>query len=71
MGEDALGSATYRLCPACGRTLPSQSREHYCSNDGARLLSACPVCHTPITSPYARYCTHCGHALTQSPGGER
>ncbi|PNY82020.1 double zinc ribbon domain-containing protein [Deinococcus koreensis] len=65
MAQAERGSATYRLCPRCGRTLPSHSQEHYCSNDGARLLSGCPQCHAPITSPYARYCTRCGHALTQ------
>lgn len=70
MAEAERGGATYRLCPRCGRTLPSSSREHYCSDDGARLLGDCPACHAPITSPYARYCTRCGHALTQSSGGE-
>lgn len=50
----------YRLCPRCARAVPSTSGERYCANDGARLLDACPQCHAPITSPYARYCVRCG-----------
>ncbi|WP_456833082.1 double zinc ribbon domain-containing protein [Deinococcus sp. UYEF24] len=55
---------TYRLCPQCGRAVPAREPERYCPNDGALLLVACPACQSPITSPYARYCTRCGVALT-------
>jgi hypothetical protein len=52
--------ATYRLCPRCLRAVPSASGEDFCSNDGQRLLEACPGCQRRITSPFARYCTGCG-----------
>jgi hypothetical protein len=52
--------ATYRLCPGCLRAVPSASGEHFCSNDGQRLLEACPSCGRHITSPFARFCTGCG-----------
>jgi predicted amidophosphoribosyltransferase len=52
--------ATYHLCPKCLRALPSGSQEHFCSNDGERLLTACPSCDRKITSPFARFCSGCG-----------
>lgn len=55
---------TYRLCSRCARAVPSRSDEQYCVNDGTELLSACPQCSAPITSPYARFCTRCGTGLT-------
>lgn len=57
----------YRLCPRCGRAVPTTSGERYCANDGARLLDACPNCGASITSPYARYCVRCGADLTPPP----
>jgi Double zinc ribbon len=56
-------SATYHLCPRCFRAVSSSSGEHYCPNDGTRLLAACPYCHTEIVSPYARFCVACGKGL--------
>lgn len=50
----------YRLCPACFRAVPVRSPERYCINDGTWLLQTCPICETPITSPYARFCGECG-----------
>ena len=61
MSEQAL---TYHLCPQCYRATPTGAREVYCPNDGTRLLSACPNCQTPITSPYSRFCVRCGHAYS-------
>lgn len=55
-----MSDATYRLCPRCLRAVPSESEEHYCPNDGTKMISGCPSCHAPIRSPYARYCTKCG-----------
>jgi predicted amidophosphoribosyltransferase len=54
---------TYQLCPRCFRAVPSSSEEHYCPNDGTRLLAACPHCQAAIVSPYARFCTTCGKSL--------
>ena len=54
--------ATYHLCPRCLRAVPAQSGEHYCINDGERLLERCPNCGKAITSPFARHCANCGHA---------
>jgi hypothetical protein len=56
-------SVFFHLCPKCFRAVPASSGEHYCLNDGQRLLEACPQCGTRITSPYARHCGHCGKAL--------
>jgi hypothetical protein len=50
----------YRLCVHCFRAVPVSSSERYCINDGTWLLEACPLCSTPITSPYARFCAACG-----------
>lgn len=61
----------FHVCPHCGRAVPASSTERYCPNDGQALLRHCPACHAPILSPYARFCTHCGHALRQTTtGGE-
>jgi hypothetical protein len=57
-------SPNYRLCPRCMRTVHASSNEHYCINDGSRMLEACPVCSTKIGSPYARYCATCGCEMT-------
>lgn len=57
------GLLTYHLCPTCGRATPADLAEQHCPNDGSRLLTACPGCHAPITTPYARYCTNCGREL--------
>jgi|GEM_PF-911956 len=53
----------YRLCPRCFRAVPAHSSEYYCCNDGEKLLEGCPRCHTPIHSPFARFCTLCGLAF--------
>lgn len=55
----------YHLCPHCGRATPAAARESYCPNDGTKLLSACPACQAPITSPFSRFCTNCGQAFSQ------
>lgn len=39
------------------------SNERYCTNDGERLLEACPRCKAKFTSPYARFCGVCGLEL--------
>jgi predicted amidophosphoribosyltransferase len=62
--------ATYHLCPKCSRAVPSGSREHFCSNDGQRLLEACPGCGRKIASPFARYCSGCGLEFRTVIGGE-
>jgi predicted amidophosphoribosyltransferase len=58
--NDSITEATYHLCPKCLRAVPSGSQEHYCSNDGQKLLEACPGCARKITSPFARFCSGCG-----------
>ena len=50
----------YRLCPRCFRAVPVHSGEHFCANDGQKLLKRCPKCQTPIKSPYFRFCVRCG-----------
>lgn len=50
----------YRICPRCFRGVPAGSSEHYCTNDGTRLIEACPNCKAHISSPYARFCAECG-----------
>jgi hypothetical protein len=44
------------LCVRCFRAVPATTGERYCINDGTWLLEACPLCNTPITSAYARFC---------------
>ncbi|WP_170928565.1 zinc ribbon domain-containing protein [Deinococcus hopiensis] len=63
-GSAPCSALAYRLCPRCLRAVPTISGERYCVNDGTRLLESCPQCTAPITSPYARFCTRCGAALT-------
>ena len=58
---------SYALCPTCGRAVPAGLGETFCSNDGTRMLSSCPVCGQSILSPYAQHCTHCGAALLSKP----
>ena len=58
--EEETTTVHYRLCPCCARAVPARSSERYCINDGTWLLEACPLCGTPITSPYARFCATCG-----------
>ncbi|MEY4531211.1 MAG: hypothetical protein RLZZ156_1932 [Deinococcota bacterium] len=50
----------YRICVMCARAVPLGSNEKFCSNDGTKMLEACPSCKSPITSPYARFCSDCG-----------
>jgi hypothetical protein len=52
--------ARFRLCPVCARAVPIESQEHYCINDGARMLECCPKCQAGIHSPYTRHCSSCG-----------
>ncbi len=61
--NDEPGPVAYRLCPRCQRAIPTSSPERFCVNDGTRLLDACPECHAPIGSPYARFCASCGRDL--------
>lgn len=53
------------LCPNCFRAVPEAAGEHYCTNCGTPMRSACQVCNSPITSPEARFCGKCGSSLTQ------
>ncbi|WP_276959338.1 double zinc ribbon domain-containing protein [Allomeiothermus silvanus] len=53
----------YRICPRCARAVPASTDERYCTNDGERLLEACPRCQAKFTSPYARFCGICGLEL--------
>lgn len=57
---DARKAIRYRLCVRCFRAVPTASGERHCINDGTPMLEACPLCSTPITSPYARFCACCG-----------
>jgi hypothetical protein len=65
-------AVTYRLCPRCFRAVPEASEELYCPNDGVKLLTTCPACSAPITSPYSRFCVRCGcdFASSAPKGGE-
>jgi hypothetical protein len=65
-------AVTYRLCPRCFRAVPEASAEVYCPNDGVKLLTTCPACAAPITSPYSRFCVRCGcdFASSAPKGGE-
>ncbi len=56
----------YALCPQCFRAVPVQSGERFCPNDGAPMVTACPVCGASIAGPYARHCTQCGTELLES-----
>ena len=62
-------STHYHLCPHCFRAVPQAAGEVYCPNDGTLLLTACPRCGAPITSPYSRFCVRCGH--TYAPRAEK
>ncbi|WP_344983964.1 double zinc ribbon domain-containing protein [Deinococcus rubellus] len=66
--SSGLPPPTYALCPTCGRSVPATLGEMFCSNDGTRLLTGCPVCGQPILSPFAQHCTHCGAALLSTRG---
>ena len=61
---------SYHLCPQCTRAVPASAGEAFCINDGTRLLTACPACTHPITSPYALHCPKCGSAYAASLKGE-
>ncbi len=50
----------YRLCCKCARAVPLESDELFCSNDGEKLLEACPKCQARISNPFARFCAVCG-----------
>jgi hypothetical protein len=60
----------YRLCVRCFRAVPATTSERYCINDGTPMLEACPLCSTPITSPYARFCAACGLEFQAPPGAQ-
>ena len=59
----------FRLCVRCFRAVPISANEHYCINDGTQLLEQCPMCKTPISSPYARFCECCGLAFASGLEG--
>lgn len=63
-----VGLVHYHLCPRCFRAVPEAAKEVYCPNDGTLLLTACPNCNAPITSPYSHFCVACGHAYTLEKG---
>jgi predicted RNA-binding Zn-ribbon protein involved in translation (DUF1610 family) len=58
-GQD-LGLIRFRLCVRCFRAVPTSANERYCINDGTQMLERCPMCNSPISNPYARYCATCG-----------
>jgi predicted amidophosphoribosyltransferase len=62
------GLVHYHLCPRCLRAVPEAAKEVYCPNDGTLLLTSCPNCGTPISSPYSHFCVACGHAYTLKKG---
>lgn len=68
--EEELG-VFYRVCPRCFRAVPLTSDERYCTNDGERMLEACPRCGARIVSPYARFCGRCGLEFTKVPESRR
>ena len=53
----------FLLCPKCFRAVPEAVGEHYCTNCGTPMRSACPNCNSPIASPEARFCGKCGSSL--------
>jgi hypothetical protein len=61
--EDKPSGLSFRVCLQCRRAVPSESDEHYCINDGTKMLECCPKCDSSITSPYALFCGACGHAF--------
>ena len=63
-----VGQATYRMCPRCGRAVPTSAQEQFCSNDGVRLLERCTECQAEIRSPDAQFCAACGHPHHVSSG---
>ncbi len=61
MGKQIL---RYHLCPRCYRATPASVKEMYCPNEGTKLLTACPNCAAPISSPYNRFCAACGQGFS-------
>ena len=55
---------SYHLCPRCFRATPAGALEHFCPNDGTRLLTSCPDCGAVIGSPYSRHCSNCGRSFS-------
>lgn len=62
--KKASADLHFALCPNCDRAVPRASGEHFCPNEGARYVTACPACESPIFSPHARFCVRCGSSLT-------
>ena len=56
----------YHFCPCCHRATPAQADEHFCPNDGSKMLQNCPNFQRPITSPYARFCPGCGQNYSET-----
>ena len=56
------GRVNFRICPRCGRAVAANTQERFCINDGEPLLERCARCKAEIHSPYAEYCSACGHA---------
>lgn len=61
-----MEEATYSLCPRCYRAVPKSAKERFCVSCGEAMLQQCPHCKSPIHSPYARYCNHCGKSLNHN-----
>lgn len=59
-------AVSYHICPKCTRAVPAESQELFCSNDGTKLLMACPGCSGLILSPYSQFCSRCGHPYAGS-----
>ena len=57
---------TYYTCPQCDYFSNAKLQEHFCSNCGARLLTACAGCQSAVTNPYAKFCSVCGQRLKQA-----
>ncbi len=68
-GEDP-SPVRFRLCVRCFRAVPASSNERYCINDGTQMLEQCPMCKTPISSPYARFCAGCGFEFGLANSGQ-
>lgn len=60
MPAPGADTAAYHLCPRCFRATPAVASESYCPNDGTPMITGCPRCGAPLTSPYVRYCQSCG-----------
>ena len=53
-------SLEFKICPGCSYSCTLEETNAYCPYCGEKLIDTCPECETPITTPYANYCTKCG-----------